>query len=146
LIGAGLLAFNYNTTALTMARAAMARSQLGNAFPQMVAFVIQWAALRLLQVRQDDPSLAEEWERFLTRKRALLEGFVDGSASPIAADLAEMNAEARATHDAIYEKQFPGSSARQKRHQTAGGRTRSREVLYPDRLGLDRYVMKAAFG
>ena len=81
LVGTGLLAFNYNTTALTMARAAMVRSQLGNAFPQLVAFIIQWAALRPLQVRQDDPSLAEERERFLARKRALLEGFADGSAS-----------------------------------------------------------------
>ena len=146
LVGAGLLAFNYNTTALTMARAAMARSQLGNAFPQMVAFVIQWAALRRLQVRQDDPSVAKERERFLTRKRALLEGFVDGSASLIAADLAKMNAEARAARDAIYEKQFPGSSARSQRRQESAHRAQSREVLHPDRLGLDPYVMKAAFG
>lgn len=146
LAGAGLLAFNYNTTALTMARAAMARSQLGNAFPQMVAFVIQWAALRPLQVRQDDPSLAEERERFLTRKSALLERFVDGSASLITADLAAMNAEVRAVRDAVYEKQFPGSSDRHQRHRRAGGRTRSRQVLYPERLGLDPYVMKAAFG
>lgn len=146
LVGAGILAFNYNTTELTMARAAMARSQLGNAFPQMVAFVIQWAALRPLQVRQDDSSLSEERERFLTRKLALLKGFVDGSASPIAADLAKMNTDARAARDAIHEKQFPGSSARQQRHRRAGGRTRSREVLYPERLGLDPYVMKAAFG
>ena len=146
LVGTGLLAFNYNTTTLTMARAAMARSRLGNIFQQMVAFVIQWAALRPLKVRKDDPSLAEERERFLARKRALLVGFVDDSSSSVIADLAELNAEARAVHDAMYEKQFPGSTARQQRHRRAGGRTRSRQVLYPERLGLDPYVMKAAFG
>ncbi len=144
LVGAGLLAFNYNTTALTMARAAVARGQLDNVFLEMVAFVIQWAALRPLQVRQDDPSLAEERERFLLRKRALLEGFVDGSASPIAADLATINAEARAARDAIHEKQFRGSSSRPQRHRKAG--KRGREVLYPEHLGLDPYMMKAGFG
>jgi hypothetical protein len=128
-----------------MLRAAMARSQLGNAFPQMVAFVIQWAALRPLQVQQDDPSLAEERERFLAQKRALLKGFVDGSSSSVAADLAKLNTEARARYDAIHEKRFPGSSARQRRHRRGSGRTRSREVLYPERLGLHPYVMKAAF-
>jgi len=144
LVGSGLLAFNYNTIALTMARAAMARSQLGNAFPQMVAFVVQWAALRPLQVRQDEPSLAEDRELFLTRKRALLEGFVHGRASPITPDLATMNAETRAARDSIHEKRFPGSSSRRQQHRKAG--KRGREVLYPERLGLDPYVMKAGFG
>jgi len=131
LVGAGLVAFNYNTTALTMARASMARGRLGDAFLQIAAFVIQWAALRPLQVRQDDPSLAEEWESFLARKRALLDAFVDGSVSAVAADLAKKNAEARAARDAIYEKQFPGPSSRARHHQKSAGRAQSREVLHP---------------
>ena len=76
----------------------------------------------------------------------LLEAFADNSASPVAPDLAKMNAEARAARDAIYEKQFPGSSGRSRRRQKSAGRVQAREVLYPDRLGLDPYVMKAAFG
>ena len=146
LVGAGLVAFNYNTTALTIAHAATVRSRLGGAFPQMVAFAIQWAALRPLQVRQDDPSLAADQESFLARRRVLLEAFADNSASPVAPNLAKVNAEARAARDAIYEKQFPGSSGRSRRRQKSAGRVQAREVLYPDRLGLDPYVMKAAFG
>jgi hypothetical protein len=93
LVAAGLVAFNYNTTALTMARAAVARSRLGNAFPQMTAFAVQWAALRPLQAREDDASLEAERESFRVRKRALLDAFVDGSLSAIAADLGKINAE-----------------------------------------------------
>ena len=146
LVAAGLVAFNYNTTALTMVRAAVARSQLGNAFPQMIAFAVQWAALRPLQARQDDPSLEAERESFGVRKRALLDAFVEGSLSGIAADLGKINAETREARDAIYEKQFPGSSARSQRRQISAGRQRrSREVLHPDHLGLDPYVMKTAF-
>ena len=145
LVAAGLVAFNYNTTALTMARAAVARSQLGNAFPQMIAFAVQWAALRPLQVRQEDPSLQAERESFLVRKRALVDAFVDGSLSSIAADLGKINAETREARDAIHEKQFPGSSARSQRRQNSTGRRESREVLHPDHLGLDPYVMKTAF-
>jgi hypothetical protein len=145
LVAAGLVAFNYNTTALTMARAAVARSRLGNAFPQLIAFAIQWAALRPLQVRQDDPSLEAERESFLLRKRALLDAFVDGNLSPIAADLGKINSETREARDRIYEKQFPGSSTRSRRRQISAGRRRSREVLYPDHLALDPYVMKTAF-
>jgi hypothetical protein len=141
LVAAGLVAFNYNTTALTMVRAAMARSRLGNAFPQMITFAVQWAALRPLQARQDDPSLEAERESFGVRKRALLDAFADGSLSPIATDLGKINAEAR---DAIYEKQFPGSSARSRHRQISAGR-QSREVLHPDHLGLDPYAMKTAF-
>ncbi|PNE10216.1 MAG: hypothetical protein CR217_15490 [Beijerinckiaceae bacterium] len=146
LVGAGLVAFNYNTTALTMARAAVVRTRLGGAFPQMLAFAIQWAALRPLQVRQDDPSLDAERESFVVRKRALLGAFVDGSLSAVTAHLGKINAEARAARDAIYEKQFPGSASRSQRRQKSTGRTQSREVLHPDRLGLDPYVMKTAFG
>jgi hypothetical protein len=146
LVGTGLLAFNYNTTALTMARAAMARNPLGSTFQQMVAFVIQWAALRPLQVRQEDPSLAGESECFLARKQALLEGFVDCSTCSVAANLAEANAEARSSRDAIYEKQFPGSTARRRPLRGAIGRTRARQALYPERLGLDPYVMKHGLG
>jgi hypothetical protein len=51
----------------------------------------------------------------------------------------------REARDAIYEKQFPGSSARSHRRQISAGRHQSREVLHPDRLGLDPYVMKSAF-
>jgi hypothetical protein len=145
LVAAGLVAFNYNTTALTMARAAVARSRLGNGFPQMIAFAVQWAALRPLQARQDDPSLEAERESFRVRKRALVEAFVDGRLSPIAADLGKINAETREARDAINEKQFPGSSARSHRRQQSVTRHHSREVLYPDHLGLDPYVMKNAF-
>jgi hypothetical protein len=145
LVGAGLVAFNYNTTELTMARAAAVRAKLGGAFPQMIAFAIQWAALRPLQVRQDDPSLAAERESFFVRKRGLLDTFVDRSLSPIAADLGKINAETCEARDAIYEKQFPGSSARSRRRQKSAGGRQSREVLHPDRLGLDPYVMKTAF-
>jgi hypothetical protein len=67
LVAAGLTAFNYNTTALTMARAAVVRSGLGDAFQQMIAFAVQWAALRALQFRQEDPSLDAERENFRVR-------------------------------------------------------------------------------
>ena len=147
LVGSGLVAFNYNTTALTMLRAAMARNQLDGSFPQMVAMSGQWAALRSLQVRQNETSLVEERENFLARKRALLEGFVSGSSALVIPNLVEMNAEAQTAYEAISEKRFPGSSARQRRHRGGiSGRTRSRKVLYQERLGLDPYVMKAAFG
>jgi hypothetical protein len=146
LVGAGLTAFNYHTTALTMARAAAARARLAGAFEQMVAFAIQWAALRPLQVRQDDPTLNAERESFAARKRALLDAFVDGSLSTAAADLIRINSDARAARDAIYEKQFPESAARSRRGQKSAYRARSREVLHPDRLGFDPYVMKSAFG
>jgi hypothetical protein len=129
-----------------MARAAAVRTRLVDAFPQMLAFAIQWAALRPLQVRQDNPSLDAERESFLVRKRVLLGAFVDGSLSAVTADLGKINAEARAARDAIYEKQFPGSASRSQRRQKSTGRTQSREVLHPDRLGLDPYVMKTGFG
>ena len=74
----------------------------------MLAFSIQWAALRPLQVRQDDPSLDAEQESFLVQKRALLGAFVDRSLSAVTADLGKINAEARAAREAICEKQFPG--------------------------------------
>jgi hypothetical protein len=145
LAGAGLVAFNYNTTALTMLRAATARSQLGNAFPQMVAFVIHWAALRPLQVRQDDPLLAEDRDRFLAGKRELLKGFVDGSSPSVTADLAKVNAEARSKYEAISEKRFPRLAARQRSTRGGSSSTRSREVLYQEQLGLDPNVMEAGF-
>lgn len=144
LVAAGLVAFNYNTTALTMARAAAARRRLGDAFPRMIALAVQWAALRPLQIRQDDPSLKAERESFLVRKRGLVEAFVNGSLSPIAADLGKINAETREARDAISEKQFPGSKARSQRRKLAG-RHKSREVFYPDHLSLDPHVMKTAF-
>jgi hypothetical protein len=147
LVGNGLVAFNYNTTALTMRRAAMARDQLGNVFPQMVAMCIHWAALRPLQVRPDETSLVEERESFLARERALLEGFVGGSSGAATPNLAETNAEAQAAYEAISERRFPGSSARQRRRRgRSSGRTRSCMVLHPEHLGLDPYVMKAGFG
>jgi hypothetical protein len=52
LVGAGLVAFNYNTTALTMVRAVTVRTRLEDAFEQMVGFAVQWAALRPLQARR----------------------------------------------------------------------------------------------
>jgi hypothetical protein len=110
----------------------------------MIALAVQWAALRPLQIRQDDPSLEAERESFLVRKRALVEAFVDGSLSPIAADLGKINAETREARDSISEKQFPGSRTSSQRRKLAG-RHKSREVLYPDHLSLDPYVMKTAF-
>jgi hypothetical protein len=145
LVGAGLVAFNYNTTALTMARGAAARAKLGGAFAEMAAFAVQWAALRPLQVRHGTPSLEAERESFLARKSALLGAFANGSLSPVTAYLRKINAETRAARDAIYEKQFPGSSARTERRQKSPGRRQSREVLHPDHLGLDPYAMKSAF-
>ena len=79
LVGAGLVAFNYNTTALTMARAVAVRTRLGDAFAQMAAFTIQWAALRPLQVRHDTPALEAEREHSVARKGALLHAFANGS-------------------------------------------------------------------
>jgi hypothetical protein len=145
LVGAGLVAFNYNTTALTMTRAAAAREKLGDAFAQMVAMAVQWAALRPLQVRHGTPALETEREAFVARKGALLDAFANGSLSPVAADLRKINAETRVAHDAIYEKQFPGSSVRTERHQKSPGRRQTREVLHADSLGLDPYAMKSAF-
>jgi hypothetical protein len=143
LVAAGLTAFNYNTTALTMARAAVARARLGNIFRQMIAFAVQWAALRALQVRLDDPSLEADWENFRMRKSGLPAAFIDGSLSSITVDLGKINVETRKARDAIHEKQFPGWSARSQRR--SAGQHRSREKLYPDRLGLDPYVMQKAF-
>jgi hypothetical protein len=144
LVGAGLVAFNYHTTALTMTRAAALRSQLGDAFSQMVAMAIQWAALRPRQVRADDSVLNAEREAFLAGKQKLLDAFADGSLPSDAIGLRKINAETQAARDAMNEKRFPGSSRRLHRRNFAG-RSGSREVLYPDRLGLDPYVIKSAF-
>ena len=146
LVAAGLTAFNYHTTAVTMTRAAPLRQQLGSSFDQMVAFCVQWAALRPLQVRAADPSLETERAQFTGRKQSLMQSFVDGTLVPTLPDLKETNELARAGLDAIHEKQFPGSAARSHLIGRGSGRSRSRETLDPKRLGLDSHVMKAAFG
>jgi hypothetical protein len=144
LVGAGLVAFNYNTTALTLTRAAAMRAELAGAFVQMVVVAAQWAALRPLQVRRDDSCLVVERESFCNRKQALLDAFVDGSLSDAIPDLQALDAATCSARDAIYEKQFPGSLARS--HRRAPTARKTREVIYPDQLSLDPYVIKAAFG
>jgi len=144
LVGAGLTAFNYHTTALTMTRAAAVRSSLGDTFSQMVSLAIEWAALRPLQVRLDEDLLKAERENFLGRKRDLLDSFADGSLPSAATALRKINAETQAAHDAIHEKRFPGFS-RRSQHQSFARRRGSRDVLYPNQLGLDPHVIKSTF-
>ena len=105
---------------------------------------VQWAALRPLQVRADESLLNMERETFLTEEQKLHDAFADGSLPSGAIDLRKINAETQAARDVLHEKRFPGSSKRL-RHRDFAGRHGSREVLYPDRLGLDPYVIKSTF-
>ena len=146
LVAAGLTAFNYHTTAITMIRAVQNRKQLASTFDQMFAFCVRWAELRPLQVRAADPSLDAERASFSERKQSLVQAFVDGTINPALPILQGANAQARAALDAMHEKRFPGSGASSRRLGRGTGRSRSRETLHPERLGLDPYVMKAAFG
>ena len=146
LVAAGLSAFNYNTTAIVMNRAAQACQRLGTSFDQMIAFSMRWAAIRPQQVRADDPKFDAERAQFTERMRQFQQAFVDGTLSPTAPNLPTLNEEARAAINAIHEKQFPGSSTRSKTRSRSAGKNHPHEVLYPERLGLDSHVMKAALG
>jgi hypothetical protein len=141
LVAAGVTAFNYHTTALTMTRAVRVRTQLAASFCEMMSLAIQWAGLRPLAIRPTEAALEAERIEFAERKASLLQAFVDG---PVLAmpNLVEVNARARSEWLALHKKRFPGSSTRV-RH---GGRASSREVLSAENLGLDAHVMKFAFG
>ena len=142
LVAAGLTAFNYHTVALTMTRALRVRAKLAANFDRMMNLAIQWAGLRPLSVRTTETSMDAERAQFEERKSSVRQGFVEGSLPSALPNIADVNARARADWIALHEKRFPGSS----RSARFGGRTRSREVLHAETLGLDAHVMKAAFG
>lgn len=146
LVAAGIVAFNYNTTAFMMNRAAKVRTQLGDDFDRMIGFAVRWAGLRPLQIRETDSAFATELASFVARKKALIQAFADRSLSSTVPDPMEINAAILVALDEIHEKRFPGSSARSQRLSGTPRRRRSRETLYPNPFGLDPYVMKAAFG
>lgn len=141
LVAAGVMAFNYHTTALTMNRAIQVRTQLAPRFDEMISLAIRWAGLRPLAIRPTESSLEAERVQFAERKASLIRAFVDGPAL-VMPDLAEVNAKARQEWIALHERKFPGCSTRV--HH--GGRPSSREVLWAETLGLDSNVMKFAFG
>jgi alpha-D-ribose 1-methylphosphonate 5-triphosphate synthase subunit PhnL len=144
LVAAAVTAFNYNTTALAIRRAASVRAELGDDFARIIAFAIHWSALRPLRVRDSEEPLAAERASFDERKRTLISAFVDESLPAVLPDLSDINTATRTALDEIHEKRFPGSAAR--RVRSSRGRTRSRETLHPEHLGLDTYVLRAAFG
>jgi SpoVK/Ycf46/Vps4 family AAA+-type ATPase len=146
LVAQGLMAFNYNTTALTMARGAQLRALLGGTFNEMITLSIEWAALRPQSIREDDASFEAERAAFLNERARLVRTFTDGAVPLTRPVLRGVNTQVRVALDAIHEKRFPGSAARsQRRGRSIGGR-RPREVLHPDHLALDSRVMIAAFG
>lgn len=146
LVAAGLTGFNYHTSANTMALAFRLQKKLGKVFNQMLSFSILWAGLRPLQIVSADTFFEVERAEFAKRKNSLIEGFVDGKTATVVPSLQKLNAETRAALDDHHEKRFPGSAARARRKEKSGSRSRSRKTLYPDRLGLDPYVMRGALG
>jgi hypothetical protein len=146
LVAAGLTAFNYNTTAITMTLACRFRRELGTTFAQMISFSAEWASLRPLQIRPSDEFLVVERAHFIECRGLLIQNFVNGATPTASPNLQKLNEKAKAALDAIHEKRFPGSSERSEQTGRTVGRDQSRETLYPSRLGLDPYVMKSAFG
>ncbi len=137
LVGAGLVAFNYNTTALHDGSCGGGSYSIGRCVRADGRFhdPVGGAAPTPGSARHSRPgsgarALCCPERRFASclRQRKL---------SPVAAALGEINSEARAARDAMHEKQFLGSSARSQHHQKSAGRRKSREVLHPDQLGLD---------
>jgi hypothetical protein len=121
------------------------REQLGDTFDQLVALAIRWAGLRPLQIRSTDTSDEAGRVEWLGRKQMLLQAFVDGTLSGERPNVRTENANTRADLEELHERRLPGSRARSRRMR-GPSRSRSRVTLYPDRPGLDSYVIKAAFG
>ena len=143
LVAAAITAFNYNTTALTIRRAAQVRVGLADDFARVIVFAIHWSALRPLRIRDFEESLAVERAAFDERKSVLIGTFVDGSLPTVLPDLSEINGVTKKALDELHERRFPGSAARMER--SSRSRNRSRESLHPEVLGLDTHVLRAAF-
>jgi hypothetical protein len=144
LVAAAITAFNYNTTALAIRRAAVVRTGQADDFGRLIAFAIHWSALRPLRVRDFEESLAVERAAFDERKNALISAFVDGGLPAVLPDLSEINGVTKRGLDELHEKRFPGSAARMER--SSRSRSRSRESLHPEILRVDTHVLRAAFG
>jgi hypothetical protein len=144
LVAAGITAFNYNTTALTVRRAARVRESLGDDFARMIAFATHWSALRPLRVRDFEAALAADRLAFDERKGALTGAFVDRSLSTALPDFSAINEATKKSLAEIHERRFPGHSARMERMSSR--RSQPDEDVHSDHLGLDTHVLRAAFG
>ena len=145
LIAESVVAFHYDTTAVTMTSAAEQRDRLGTTFNQLVTLALNWAALRPLQARSPDPALEPERKSWDNHKQRLIRQFTDGSLDSARPDLHKANAKALDAMEALHAKRFPEYRRRSKRDRGAVVGSRSREVLHAKQLGLDAYVLKAAF-
>jgi len=143
LIAAGATAFRYATTAHLMVRATPMRAQLGEEFGRITTLIVKWAALRPREIRDANTALDSDREAFHTQKQALIQSYVDNTLPSQTPDLHALNAETRATCDAIHERRYPGSAAHR-------ARIRQREEQrhaepHADHLGLDDRLLSAAF-
>ena len=141
LVAAGIMAFNYHTTALTMTRAASVREKFAPHFNAMISLAIHWAGLRPLAIGPHESALETERAQYVERKAALARSFVDGSIGDIP-NPGDVNANTKSEREALHDKRFPGHTRRVR----LDGRTGTRETLRAEELGLDSHVMKYAFG
>jgi hypothetical protein len=145
LVASGVMAFHYNTTAITMKRAFQGRAKLGEDFDRMLTLSLQWAGMSHPYERAIDPSLRMEHEDWKKRKEALVREFVDQKSPTEYPKLRAVNRSARAEREARRLKQHPEYARAVKRKLEARGRGSHRETLRPDSLGIDARTIEATF-
>lgn len=141
LVAQGVMAFHYGTTGLTMARAFAVRDRLGDNFGQLTTLVARWAALRVLGPHLRDLFDDTEGESWETRRRALLQDFVDARLPSDVLDLAAISAETLVTHEALEKQRYPELGPVSQRRSRGSGRGETREELFQERLGFDEHAL-----
>jgi hypothetical protein len=142
IVAQSVAGFHYNTTGMTMARAFEVRNSLGDDFIRLVTVSVRWASLRVLDVRSRGTSKSDKQDS--AQRANLIQEFVDQKLSSDVSDMKVINSETLAAYDAIQQRTHPEFRARRRGGSRSPGR--SREVLYPGRLGLDGHVLTHALG
>jgi hypothetical protein len=145
LVAASVMAFHYNTTALTLSRAMQSRECLGPDFDRMLALAVRWAGLRTILPSTTGPAFQEERERGLEERARIGDDFVERRLTTDYHNLKEIDAQALAVRDALHAKRFPEHARVLAHRRQAKERRGSREVLRARDIALDFNVITAAF-
>jgi len=99
--------------------------------------------LRPREIRDANTALDADREAFHTKKRALIQSYVDNTLPSQIPDLHVLNAETRAVSDAIHERRYPGSAAQRARIRQR--QEQKHTEPHADHLALDTRLLSAAF-
>ena len=137
LVPVSVIAYHYQTTALTMRRAFQRRDRLQEDFDGMINLALRSAGLRSLYARASQFELETESRRWQGQQGSLTKEFRDRGLPVERPSLQDINNNTLEALENLHHQRFPehaGELERRRRPQRAAG---SRETFHPAMVGID---------